>query len=621
MSPTWHDKLSLNLFILNLCVNAVTSQRVDQDYIFDRRNRGPLGILVNNLRQAGFYWTGEKPVKVSRTIEFGQEYLEKEKKSLLSIDDADKRLLLQVSCIGNSALASDTWKALSELDELGIYVEHFPPGARKEWSLVKADDHSELSLIAATHLGKAQNFIDCRLYAPDPAVGLAEAGQQELQSSWNEATQRKDGKSTPAGLTDELKLLNKNTISRSKISQSPKRKRQASAGNNQDVSASPKPLKQYSAIKSALKSTTKHQPDTLISPDSHLAQTTICGFASAKLTYLLNEVITFHQSEKIIIFYEGNHIAYYIAQALELIDIRFLIYTGTLPERRKAAYITTFNATDKFPVMLMDLSQAAHGLHLASASRIWFVNPVWQPKIEAQAIKRAHRIGQTKPVYVETIVLKDTIEDKILWRRKTMSDEEHLRAEKSLLDDDMTKQIIQTANFIPMATEQSEDIRPYARLNQPQQLFGRVGGGSRNPGNPDADLIFPGDEGTNTHREDQPQTSITEETSRMAISSLSRDQESTHDDGGDNTANRPNIKKKRVNFRMTEDAADTPPILGTSSSHNSSNRPVAPIPPSKPRKKVVGFALDLDSQQISGDAMSQPSIFGGETPIPSRSVT
>ena len=383
MSPTWHDKLSINLFILNLCVNAVTSQRVDQDYIFDRRNRGPLSTLVNNLRQAGFYWTGEKPVKVSRTINFGQEHLEKEKNSLVSIEDADKRLLVQASCIGNSALASDAWKALSELDELGIYVEHFPPGSRNEWSLVKADDHSELSLIAATHLGKAQTFVDCRLYAPDPAFGLAEAGQQELQSSWDEATQRKGGKSTSAGLTDELKLLNKNTISGSKMSQSPKRKRGSSAGNDQGVSALPKPLSQNPAIKSALESTTKHQPDALIPADSQLAHTTICGFASAKLTYLLNEVITFHQTEKIIIFYEGNHIAYYIAQALELIDIRFLIYTGTLPERRKAAYITTFNATDKFSVMLMDLSQAAHGLHLASASRIWFVNPVWQPKIEA----------------------------------------------------------------------------------------------------------------------------------------------------------------------------------------------------------------------------------------------
>lgn len=617
MSPTWHDKLSLNLFILTLCVNAVTSERVDQDYMFDGRSRGSLSTLVNNLRKAGFYWTGQKPVEVSSTIKNGQEYLERKEKSLVSIEDADKKLLVEAFCIGSTALASDTWKALTELDELGIYVDNFPPGARKEWSLVKADDHSELSLIAATHLDKARAFINGRLYAPDPATGLVEAGQQELQSSWDEATLRKDGDSTPAGLTNELKLLNKNTISGSKLSQSPKRKRQASAGSKQDVSASPKSLNQQSAIKSAMKSTSKHQPDALIPADSQLAQTTICGFASAKLTYLLNEVITFHQTEKIIIFYEGNHIAYYIAQALELIDIRFLIYTGTLPERRKAAYITTFNATDKFPVMLMDLSQAAHGLHLASASRIWFVNPVWQPKIEAQAIKRAHRIGQTKPVYVETIVLKDTIEDKMLWRRKTMSDEEHLRAEKSLLDDDMMKQIIQNATFIPMATEQSKDIRPYARLNQPQRLFGRVGGGSRNPGNPDADLIFPGDERPDINPKDQPQNHTAEVSSDIAVSSLSRDQESTIQDDGESTANRPNIKKKRVSFGTIEDAANISPVLDTSSSHENSNSP-AHVPPPKPRKKVVGFAMDVDSEQISRD---EKSLFGGENPTPSRSVT
>ncbi|KAL8686141.1 MAG: hypothetical protein Q9224_005540, partial [Gallowayella concinna] len=39
LEPTWHDKLSLNLFILNLAVNAVTSERIDQDYMFNSKNR------------------------------------------------------------------------------------------------------------------------------------------------------------------------------------------------------------------------------------------------------------------------------------------------------------------------------------------------------------------------------------------------------------------------------------------------------------------------------------------------------------------------------------------------------------------------------------------------------
>ena len=600
VAPTWHDKLSLNLFILSLCVNAISSQRIDQDYMFDRRNRGPLSILVNNLRQAGFYWTGHNPLEIAKTVKFAQEYLEKQNDSLGLIGDNDKELLIQASNIGRAALSSNTWKNLSELNELGTYVENFPPDARKEWSLVKTDDHSNLSLITATHLAEAQTFVDSHLYAPDPAKGLAEDGKQVLESSWDHALQRTSGKPTSAGLADELKLLNKNTISGSKKSASPRRKKQSKsnpATNPETLTA-----KQPSAvIKSAMKTSSKHQPEALIPANSQLAQTTVCGFASAKLTYLLNQVITFHQTEKIIIFYEGNHIAYYIAQALELIDIRYLIYTGTLPQRRKAAYITTFNATDKFPVMLMDLSQAAHGLHLASASRIWFVNPVWQPKIEAQAIKRAHRIGQTKPVYVETIVLKDTLEDKMLWRRKTMSDEEHLRAEKSLLDDDIMKQIIQNATFIPMPMEQNEDIRPYARLSHSQQLFGRVGAGSRVPGDPDADLIFPGEMGTSINRVDQQQTHAAEDIQGVAVPPLLHKRQD-HNSG--NLVHRSNTKKKKgVSFGNTE--ANPSP----STSRQSSKRP-APASSPPPRKRVVGFAVDTGSEHNEEDATGQRSLFG-----------
>jgi len=58
----------------------------------------------------------------------------------------------------------------------------------------------------------------------------------------------------------------------------------------------------------------------------------------------------------------------------------------------------------------METKVAAHGLNVTAASRVFFLNACWQRSVERQAIKRAHRIGQTKPVYVETLILKDTIE-------------------------------------------------------------------------------------------------------------------------------------------------------------------------------------------------------------------
>jgi SNF2 family DNA or RNA helicase len=41
-------------------------------------------------------------------------------------------------------------------------------------------------------------------------------------------------------------------------------------------------------------------------------------------------------------------------------------------------------------------------------------DPWWNPAVEAQAIDRAHRIGQTKPVFVHRLIARGTIEEKIL---------------------------------------------------------------------------------------------------------------------------------------------------------------------------------------------------------------
>ena len=350
ISPTWQDKLSLNLFILNLGVNAVTSQRVDQDYMFDRRNRGTLNKLIANLRQAGFYWTSHTTTGVTKALTVARKYLDKQTSEPSSIAAKDQELLSQALTIGEAALMSDSWKALSELNELGVYVEDFPVDARKAWSLVAKDEYRNPLLLTATHLADIQKYVDSNLYAPDPAKGLVECGLKAVQSTWDKVAQRKDGEISPNGEGEELKLRHKNTISRSKVIRSPKKKSSLKPMPDQDSHVS---NHQPSRLNSTSEVDTQHKPVALRPAGSDLATTVVSGFASAKLAYLLNQVITFHENEKIIIFYEGDHIAYYIAQALELINVRFLIYTGSLNERRKAAYITTFNATTNFPVMLM----------------------------------------------------------------------------------------------------------------------------------------------------------------------------------------------------------------------------------------------------------------------------
>ncbi len=202
----------------------------------------------------------------------------------------------------------------------------------------------------------------------------------------------------------------------------------------------------------------------------------------------MDRILLHHEHEKILVFYEADNVAYYIAQALECLGIKHLIYAKTLSSARRAQYVVTFNQSQVFRVLLMDVSQAAFGLDMSSASRVYFVNPVFSPQIEAQAVKRAHRIGQTKPVYVETLVLKGSIEEVIVERRKDMSTEE-LNKCKSILDDQTMYDWIKNVRFQPIPDDAVPGPEQMAKLETPQLVFGR-GAGSRGDYDPDEDLIF-----------------------------------------------------------------------------------------------------------------------------------
>ena len=519
LQPSWHDKLSLNLFILTLTANAVTSERIDEDYMFHKRNKRALNQVINNLRQSGFYWTSFSPGDIAETIKISRAYLEKIGDSESACKEHDHFLLKQAIEIGEIALESPSWRSFADLHEMGMFVEHFPKDAQEAWSLVPSTRDGPL-LVGATQLIAAQSWVDSHLYVGNLTHGLTAKGTSTMQKLWHELQQqaaqtfsgneldeegsnarRNPRKKSKLGPNGAPRLTEKQTESQEKAHPSPRKIKNPQS----TTSESCKPTNVKPALKSALKSFRNEEAIDPFPPGSPLARSTISGTASAKLSYLLDRVIALHLDEKILIFYEGDHIAYYIAQALDLVDVRYLIYTRTLSLERQNAYITTFNTTQTFRVLLMNVHLAAHGLHIASASRVFFVNPVWQPNVEAQAIKRAHRIGQLRQVYVETLVLKDTLEDQMLQRRKGMTVQEHQKAEKSLLDDDTMSTIIKNAQFIPLSREHMHDVNKHvAKLSASQQLFGRATNGDRTLNDPDADLILDSSQLKKPSRKRQP---------------------------------------------------------------------------------------------------------------------
>nr|GEW30504.1 helicase-like transcription factor CHR28 [Tanacetum cinerariifolium] len=98
------------------------------------------------------------------------------------------------------------------------------------------------------------------------------------------------------------------------------------------------------------------------------------------------------------------------------IGFRRLDGTMSIPERDKA--VKDFNRLPQVSVMIMSLKAASLGLNMVAANHVLLLDLWWNPTTEEQAIDRAHRIGQTRPVKVLRLTVKETIEDRILELQK-----------------------------------------------------------------------------------------------------------------------------------------------------------------------------------------------------------
>ncbi len=119
---------------------------------------------------------------------------------------------------------------------------------------------------------------------------------------------------------------------------------------------------------------------------------------------------------------EEGHKALVFSQFTTLLDVvrQRLDAAGTVyahldgSTRRRAEPVRRFQQDPDCRVFLVSLKAGGQGLNLTAADYVFLLDPWWNPAVEAQAIDRAHRIGQTRPVFAYRIVARDTIEEKIL---------------------------------------------------------------------------------------------------------------------------------------------------------------------------------------------------------------
>jgi SNF2 family DNA or RNA helicase len=98
-------------------------------------------------------------------------------------------------------------------------------------------------------------------------------------------------------------------------------------------------------------------------------------------------------------------------------EIQYAYLDGTTKDRQ--AQVENFQKEDNITVFLISLKAGGLGLNLTAADYVFILDPWWNPAIEAQAVDRAHRIGQQRTVFTYKFITKNSVEEKILALQKT----------------------------------------------------------------------------------------------------------------------------------------------------------------------------------------------------------
>jgi superfamily II DNA or RNA helicase len=117
------------------------------------------------------------------------------------------------------------------------------------------------------------------------------------------------------------------------------------------------------------------------------------------------------EGRKVLVFSQFVECLKLLAAAMKLRGIRYHVLTGATT--RRETVVDAFESDPEPCVFLISLKAGGTGLNLTAASDVVLFDPWWNPAVEAQAIDRAHRIGQTRTVIAYRMLAAGTIEEKI----------------------------------------------------------------------------------------------------------------------------------------------------------------------------------------------------------------
>jgi SNF2 family DNA or RNA helicase len=137
------------------------------------------------------------------------------------------------------------------------------------------------------------------------------------------------------------------------------------------------------------------------------------GEPSAKLDVLvprLTEAI--EEGHKTLVFSQFTSLLGLLRARLDKASMAYEYLDGRTRDRQSK--VGRFQTDPECRLFLISLKAGGVGLNLTAAEYVFLLDPWWNPAVEAQAIDRAHRIGQTRRVFAYRLIARDTVEERVV---------------------------------------------------------------------------------------------------------------------------------------------------------------------------------------------------------------
>ncbi|XVF40881.1 hypothetical protein PTKIN_Ptkin01aG0152300 [Pterospermum kingtungense] len=145
------------------------------------------------------------------------------------------------------------------------------------------------------------------------------------------------------------------------------------------------------------------------------SRNTTSSKVSALLT-LLQESRNQNPDAKSVVFSQFRNMLLLLEKPLAAAGFKMLRLDGSMNAKRRAQVIEEFQipGSDRATVLLASLKASGAGINLTAASRVYLLEPWWNPAVEEQAMDRVHRIGQKEDVKIVRLIARNSIEERVL---------------------------------------------------------------------------------------------------------------------------------------------------------------------------------------------------------------